>query len=65
MKRFVLIANGDSRYLYDSRKVRMYSIENEDTIVALDISIEQLNRFCPYCEIEREFDKDIYGVDKQ
>ena len=43
----------------------MYSIENEDTIVALDISIEQLNRFCPYCEIEREFDKDIYGVDKR
>lgn len=63
MKRFSLIINGDSRYIYDSKKDVVYSVDDTDSVSKLRISLEQLSRFCPYSQVKEEFDEDIYHLD--
>lgn len=62
MKRYVKIVNGDSVYIYDSKKKIVYKRIGASTFEKLSISLEQLGRFCPYSIVQEETDNDKYGV---
>lgn len=62
MKRYAKIVDGDAVYIYDSKKKIVYKQIDAGTFEKLNISLEQLGRFCPYCAVQEETDNNKYGV---